>query len=125
MDASDEYSGVSCSERWPICPRADAQTRLEEQLRPVNQGTARPEAAMAFGTFTETQWQDVGAADAKAVDTTRLQERPPKAPAALLAGLAAAGYRPEGCPAMGRREVPPASGLANGAQFLGVALRNS
>jgi len=37
--------------------RADAQTRLEEQLRPLNQGTARPEATMAFGTFTETQWQ--------------------------------------------------------------------
>lgn len=37
--------------------RADAQTRLEEQLRPLNQGTARPEATMAFGTFAETQWQ--------------------------------------------------------------------
>lgn len=37
--------------------RADAQTRLEELLRPLNQGTARPEATMAFGTFTGTQWQ--------------------------------------------------------------------
>jgi integrase len=37
--------------------RADAQTRLEEQLRPLNQGSARPEATMAFGTFAETQWQ--------------------------------------------------------------------
>ena len=37
--------------------RAGAQTRLEEQLRPLNQGSARPEATMAFGTFAETQWQ--------------------------------------------------------------------
>lgn len=37
--------------------RAEAQARLEEQLQPVNQRTARPEAAMAFGTFAETQWK--------------------------------------------------------------------
>jgi hypothetical protein len=37
--------------------KAEAQRRLEELLRPVNQGTTRPEAAMAFGTFAETQWQ--------------------------------------------------------------------
>ena len=37
--------------------RNEALSRLEEQLRPVNQGTTRPEAAMAFGTFAETQWQ--------------------------------------------------------------------
>ena len=37
--------------------RAEAQARLEEQLQPVNQGLTRPEAAMAFGTFAETQWQ--------------------------------------------------------------------
>jgi integrase len=37
--------------------RAEAQARLDEQLQPVNQGTTRPEAAMAFGTFAETQWK--------------------------------------------------------------------
>ena len=37
--------------------RSEAQRRLEEQLRPVNQGTTRPEAAMTLGTFAETQWQ--------------------------------------------------------------------
>jgi integrase len=37
--------------------RAEAQARLEEHLRPLNQGTGRPEATMAFGTFAEAQWQ--------------------------------------------------------------------
>jgi integrase len=37
--------------------RAEAQARLEEQLQPVNQGTTRPEAAIAFGSFAETQWK--------------------------------------------------------------------
>jgi integrase len=37
--------------------RAEAQARLEEALRPVNQGSIRPEAAMAFGTFADTQWK--------------------------------------------------------------------
>jgi integrase len=31
--------------------------RLEDYLRPVNQGTGRPEAFIAFGTFVETQWK--------------------------------------------------------------------
>src|SRR5438034_1152554 len=31
-------------------------TKLEEQLRPVNQGTGRPEASMRFGAFVELQW---------------------------------------------------------------------
>jgi integrase len=33
-----------------------ALTKLEEQLRPVNQGTGRPEASMRFGAFAESQW---------------------------------------------------------------------
>jgi len=33
-----------------------ALTKLEEQLRPVNQGATRPEASMRFGVFVETQW---------------------------------------------------------------------
>jgi integrase len=33
-----------------------ALTKLEEQLRPVNQGTTRPEASMRFGVFAESQW---------------------------------------------------------------------
>ena len=33
-----------------------ALTKLEEQLRPVNQGTGRPEASMRFGVFVESQW---------------------------------------------------------------------
>ena len=37
--------------------RGDAQMRLEEHLRPINQGTGRPEAFIALGTFVETQWK--------------------------------------------------------------------
>lgn len=37
--------------------KGDAQLRLDEYLRPVNQGTGRPEAFIAFGTFVETQWK--------------------------------------------------------------------
>lgn len=37
--------------------KGEAQARLEEQLRPLNQGTGRPEATMGFGAFAETQWQ--------------------------------------------------------------------
>jgi hypothetical protein len=35
--------------------KGDAQLRLDEQLRPINQGTGRPEAYIAFGTFVDTQ----------------------------------------------------------------------
>ena len=37
--------------------KGDAQVRLEEYLRPINRGTGRPEAFIAFGTFVETQWK--------------------------------------------------------------------
>jgi hypothetical protein len=37
--------------------KGDAQVRLEDYLRPINQGTGRPEAFIAFGTFVETQWK--------------------------------------------------------------------
>ena len=33
-----------------------ALTKLDEHIRPVNQGTAKPEASMSFGVFTESQW---------------------------------------------------------------------
>jgi hypothetical protein len=33
-----------------------ALSKLDEQLRPVNQGTSRPEASMSFGVFAESQW---------------------------------------------------------------------
>ena len=36
--------------------RRHAQMRLDEHLRPVNQGTSRPEGSMNFGAFAETQW---------------------------------------------------------------------
>lgn len=37
--------------------KGDAQMRLDEYLRPINQGTGRPEAFIAFGTFVDTQWK--------------------------------------------------------------------
>jgi integrase len=37
--------------------RREAQVKLNEQLRPVNQGTGRPESIIAFGAFVEQQWQ--------------------------------------------------------------------
>jgi integrase len=37
--------------------RKEARVRLDEYLRPVNQGTSRPEASMAFGTFADSQWR--------------------------------------------------------------------
>lgn len=37
--------------------KGDAQVRLDEYLRPINQGTGRPEAYTAFGTFVDTQWK--------------------------------------------------------------------
>ena len=33
-----------------------AHIRLEERLRPINQGTAVPQATMSFGSFVDTQW---------------------------------------------------------------------
>ena len=36
--------------------RRDALTKLDEHIRPVNQGTRRPEALISFGVFVETQW---------------------------------------------------------------------
>ena len=37
--------------------RREAQAKFEEHLRPINQGTGRPEAVMPFGDFVETQWK--------------------------------------------------------------------
>jgi len=37
--------------------KGDAQVRLDEHLRPINQGTGRPEAYIAFGTFVDAQWK--------------------------------------------------------------------
>ena len=37
--------------------RRDAQVRLDEELRAVNQGTVRPESSMLFGTFAEEHWK--------------------------------------------------------------------
>jgi integrase len=37
--------------------RRDAQVRLDEQLRAINQGTVRPESSLRFGTFAEEQWK--------------------------------------------------------------------
>ena len=37
--------------------RREAQIRLDERLRPVNQGTNRPESFIEFGTFVEQQWK--------------------------------------------------------------------
>jgi len=36
--------------------RREAQVRLDEKLRPVNQGTSRPESFVTFGAFVEQQW---------------------------------------------------------------------
>lgn len=40
-----------------IPTRREALAKMEERLREVNQGTGRPEASMALGTFVETQWK--------------------------------------------------------------------
>jgi integrase len=37
--------------------RKEAQVRLDEELRGVNQGTVRPESSILFGTFAEEQWK--------------------------------------------------------------------
>ena len=37
--------------------RREAQIRLEEKVRPVNQGTTRPESYVTFGVFVEQQWK--------------------------------------------------------------------
>jgi integrase len=37
--------------------RRDAQARFDEKLRPVNQGTVRPESSITFGAFVEQQWK--------------------------------------------------------------------
>ena len=37
--------------------RRDAQVRLEEKLRAVNQGTVKPESSMQFGVFADAHWK--------------------------------------------------------------------
>lgn len=37
--------------------RRDAQVKLDERLRPVNQGASRPESIIGFGAFVEQQWK--------------------------------------------------------------------
>ncbi len=39
--------------------KRDAQTRLDEHLRPINTGAARPQSSMSFGSFAEDQWKAV------------------------------------------------------------------
>jgi hypothetical protein len=36
--------------------RCDAQLKLDERLRLVNQGVGRPESTIAFGAFVEQLW---------------------------------------------------------------------
>jgi integrase len=40
-----------------LSTRRDAQVRVDERLRAVNQGTVRPESSVRFGTFAEEQWK--------------------------------------------------------------------
>jgi integrase len=40
-----------------IPTKREAQARLDELLRPVNQGLTRPEAFVTFGAFVEQQWK--------------------------------------------------------------------
>lgn len=37
--------------------RREAQARLDEILRPVNQGTSKPESSVTFETFVDEQWK--------------------------------------------------------------------
>jgi integrase len=40
-----------------IPTKRDAQARLDDLIRPVNQGISKPEGFVTFGSFVETQWQ--------------------------------------------------------------------
>src|SRR4051812_40330156 len=51
-----------------------ALTKLEEQLRPVNQGATKPEASTRFGMFAESQWSVLVLPTLK-LSTAWLQER--------------------------------------------------
>src|SRR5687767_10682165 len=61
--SSSTVRSNNCDDRWCLArfaelpKKSDAQVRLEDYLRPVNQGTGRPEALIAFGTFVGTQWK--------------------------------------------------------------------
>ena len=123
--------------RWPQCSgrcysgpvadlptRRDAQAKMEERLRPVNQGTGRPEASMTFGAFVEQQWKVLALPNFKRIHAARLQDRAQAPRAARVAEDAAARHRPARHSAMGRREVPARRRLADGSEFVGAALEH-
>ena len=69
--------------------RGDAQVRLDEELRAVNQGTVRPESSMLFGTFAEEQWKTLVLPTLKLSTQHGYKNGARQTPAALLARLAA------------------------------------
>jgi integrase len=59
-----EHGAIGQVRRWQVLgtvadypSRREAQTLLDDRLRPLNAGTSRPEASMAFGMFVEEQWK--------------------------------------------------------------------
>src|SRR5688572_2978744 len=120
--ASPGFSAVSCWDRGrpadarrsagavgrttPAAQSRDGTTRSDDDLRAVCR------IAMA----------NAGPAYAEALHAARLSQRPPEPCPPGLARLAAARHRSHGRPAVDRGQVPAASGLANRAQCLGLAL---
>ena len=76
-----------------IPTKRDAQARLDELIRPVNQGTSRPEAFVTFGGFVETQWKPLVLPTFKASTQHGYKTVLGAACAAGLARLAAPGHR--------------------------------
>ena len=108
-----------------IPTRREAQLLLDAKLLPVNQGTPRPEAFVAFGAFVEQQWKTLVFPDVQGVNAARLSNRAERARAPGMARLATSRHRAPRDSAMGRGQVPSRHGLADGPECVGTALQHS
>ena len=103
MAPSDGCVAESCSGPVADLPtRRDAQVRLDERLRPVNQGASRPESIIGFGAFVESNGRCWRCRPSSAQRSMAIKTVLRRACAADVAGLAAPRHRTARDPAMGR-----------------------
>lgn len=97
----------------------DALAKMEERLREVNLGTAKPESTMTFEAFVETRgryWRSRTSRRQRSTGTRRFST----CSVTRLADVEAPRDRPGGDPAVGRRSVSQKHRLADGSERLDV-----
>jgi hypothetical protein len=101
-----------------------ALTKLDEHIRPVNQGTTRPEASMSFGVFAESQWSALVLPTLKLSTQHRYKNVLRKHLLPYWRDWHLGDICKARCAAVRRRQVPAAARMADGPQLVDAAVRH-